>query len=511
MQLKPQPSPIKPKLKLEPSERLPVMVIVALGVIMGGLIWGGKACGRRCWIRTGPKVQQFSWADQQVGARDRAFVLTFDRPMDHATVEKNLVITPPLLGKTSWAGRRMAFTLLQPIPYGDRYQVHLQDAREQFRGENQDGQPMQPFVGRFRSRDRAFAYIGSQGEEQGRLIVYNLTEKRKLILTPPELMIVEFKFYPQGDRILFSAADRRQGLAGLRDLQLYNVPTGMGGLGKESDNLAGFKAQVNLVLDNKDYQNNQFGLSADGETIVVQRVNRQNPADFDLWVIRQGEKPQPLKVQGGDFLITPDSQNLAVARGEGISLLPLQPGAEPLDFLPKFGQLLSFSPDGTAAAMVDFNTQDARRRYLRSLFYVNNQGIQKQLLTISGSIRSCQFNALGTALYCLLTQLEAGDTYREKPYFAKIDLKSGKAYSLAKLPESQDIKMSLAPDDLGILFDQLRTTEQALPTQGMTTDSGATILDSRIWLLIPPSLDNPQSPSEVKALPLMGYRPQWMP
>jgi hypothetical protein len=502
---------MKQALRLEASDRLPVIMIMALGVIIGGLILGGKECGSRCWIRTGPKVQHFSWADQEVGASDRAFVLTFDRPMDQASVEKNLVINPPLMGKTSWAGRRMAFTLLKPIPYGERYHVYLKDARERFRGENQAGSLMQPFVGQFQSRDRAFAYIGSQGEEQGRLIVYNLTEKRKLILTPPELVIVDFKFYPQGDRILFSAADRQQGMAGLRDLQLYVVPTGMGIQAKESNNLAGFKAQVSLVLDNIDYQNNQFSLSPDGETIVVQRVNRRNPADFDLWVVRQGDPPQPLKVQGGDFLITPDSQNLAVARGEGISLLPLQPGAKPLDFLPKFGQLLSFAPDGTAAAMVDFNTQDASRRYLRSLFYVNNQGIQKELLTLSGSIRSCQFNAIGTALYCLLTQLEAGENYHEKPYFAKIDLKAGKAYSLAKLPEIQDITMSLAPDDLGILFDQVLTTDNALAANGMTTDSGATIIGSRIWLLIPPSLDNPQSQSEVTPLPLMGYRPQWMP
>ncbi len=46
-------------------------------------------------------------------------VLTFDRPMDHASVEKNLVIDPPLPGKLSWAGRRLAYTLTSPIPYGE--------------------------------------------------------------------------------------------------------------------------------------------------------------------------------------------------------------------------------------------------------------------------------------------------------------------------------------------------------------------------------------------------------
>jgi hypothetical protein len=88
---------------------------------------------------------------------------------------------------------------------------------------------------------------------------------------------------------------------------------------------------------------------------------------------------------------------------------------------------------------------------------------------------------------------------------------SGKAYSLAKLPEIQDIKMSLAPDDLGILFDQVLTTANPLAANDLTTDSGATIVGSRIWLLIPPTSERPKTQSEVKALPLMGYRPQWMP
>ena len=95
-------------------------------------------------------------------------------------------------------------------------------------------------------------------------------------------------------------------------------------------------------------------------------------------MLKDQGKPQPLNVRGGEFLITPDSQTLAIAKGEGIALLPLKPGANPLDFLPKFGRVLSFSRDGRAAAMVNYNTDNAKLKYTRSLFYVNNQGIQKE-------------------------------------------------------------------------------------------------------------------------------------
>jgi hypothetical protein len=45
--------------------------------------------------------------------------------------------------------------------------------------------------------------------------------------------------------------------------------------------------------------------------------------------------------------------------------------------------VLSFARDGSAAAMVKFNTD-----YTRSLFLVTNQGLQKELLRTTGSILS---------------------------------------------------------------------------------------------------------------------------
>jgi hypothetical protein len=501
---------MKQSLRLQPIDRLSLALILSLGLVIGLAIWGKQNCGDRCWIRVGPRVQRFSWQDKRVGAADRAFILTFDRPVDRAGVEQNLEIVPPLAGKISWAGRLMAYTLEAPVPYGETYQVRLKNVREKFRRGKQTGEVMQPFSGSFQSRDRAFAYIGTQGGERGRLIFYNLTAKHKTILTPPELMVVDFQFYPQGDRIVLAAGTRHLGNKGLQELQLYSVTTSMASRGSEVADFENFKPELSLILDNRDYQNNQFDLAPDGQTIVLQRINRRNPSDFDLWAIREGRPPQPLKIQGGEFSIAPDSQTLAVARGEGISLLPLQSGAEPLDYLPKFGQLLGFSRDGTAAAMVDFNSQDASRRYLRSLFYVNNQGIQKELLSVAGSIRHCQFNALGTQLFCLLTQLEGeGELYVEKPYFAQIDLKAGKAYPLASFPPVQDIQMSLAPDDLGILFDQVQPVTGQFLSDGIVTDSGSAIADSRLWLLIPPSSDTPKA--QLKELPFAGYRPRWMP
>ena len=150
------------KQTLQPVDKVAMTLMVALTVMMGGLILGNKACENNCWFANRPRVQNFSWQDQVVGLEDKAFILTFDRPMDHPDIEKNLVINPALPGKLSWSGRKLAYTLETPIPYGETYQVQLSDVQEHFLGRKKEGKVIQPFVGEFRSRDRAINGIGSR-------------------------------------------------------------------------------------------------------------------------------------------------------------------------------------------------------------------------------------------------------------------------------------------------------------------------------------------------------------
>ncbi len=488
---------------VEPIDKTAIAVIFIFSILIGLLVWGGNACGRDCLFHTGPKVVNFSWQNKLVGGEDRAFVLTFNRPMDRSSVEENLVINPPLPGKFSWSGRRLAYTVATPVPYGKTYQVQLAKAKEKFAGGNSDGEEIRPFVGEFRSRDRAFVYIGSKGEEKGRLILHNWTKQTKTILTPANLIVFEFKPYPQGERILFSAAEKSSGDNALISLQLYTVTTGLNQTLDRPET-----QEIELILDNKQYQNNKFDLSQDGKAIVVQRVNRQDPNDFGLWLIAENKQPQPLKdFPGGDFSIAPDSKTIAVAQGEGIALLPLQPDAEPLDFLAKFGRVITFSPDGSSAIMVNYNKDNPDLRYTRSLFYVNNLGVEKELLNLEGSILDCKFHPNQIHLYCLLTKLEKVEEYREKPYLAKIHLQTGETVPILTLPEYQDSKISMAPDGKGILFDQILTSDSVAAINVPTNNSGKAIIDSRLWLLIPSST----KVHRLEELPLAGFHPQWVP
>ncbi|WP_414544209.1 hypothetical protein [Nostoc sp. CCY0012] len=492
---------------IQPLDRVAIALMLLLSLLIGFIILQGDVVAAR--------VREFSWQNQQIGAEDVSFTLNFSRPMDVKSVEENLKIEPPLAGKISWAGRRMVYTLLTPAPYGTNYEVQLQNARDRFAEKEGKNRIIQPFTGNFHTRDRVIMYVGADAENRGQLVLYNLTEENKKVITPKDLIVMDFKPFPNGEKILFSA--RTSNNQDLLSAQLYTVTTGIAAQPQAPAEPAG---KIDLVLDNKNYQNLKFDLSPDGETIVVQRGNRKNPGDFGLWFMpttsnnsRERPTPQQLKSQpGGDFMITPDSKAVAVAQGQGAAILPLQKDAdEPLDFLPQFGLVQAFSKDGSQAAMVKFNTD-----YTRDLFLVTNQGVQKPLLKTTGSILNCQFDPASPTLYCLLTQLIPTEEYVEQPYLVAIDVNTGEQKPLLLLPiDQRNVQMSLAPDGLGLLFDQVvpqTNPDIPLTTDQLKTEDGEAIATSSLWLMpLLPITDDTSSAIKPEKLPLVGFHPRWLP
>lgn len=492
---------------IQSLDRVAIALMLLLSLLIGVVIWQGDAVK--------PTVRNFTWQNQQIGAEDTAFSLTFSRPMDTKSVEDNLKIDPPLAGKISWAGRRMVYTLLTPAPYGTNYKVILEGARDKFSQSERNKREIQPFNSSFNTRNRALLYIGANQEEQGKLILYNLTQEQKKVLTPKDLIVMDFEPFPNGNKILFSARSAKN--PDLLSAQIYTVTTGITSKVGEQPEAPG---RLDLILDNKDYQNLKFDLSPDGETIVVQRGKKDHPGEFGLWHLSAnrdsvGELSTPKKLEsqpGGDFLITPDSKAVAVAQGQGTAILSLQGDtSKPLDFLPQFGLVQAFSKDGSQAAMVKFNTD-----YTRDLFLVTNQGVQKQLLKTTGSILGCNFDPASPTLYCLLTQLVSQEQYIEQPYLVAINLKTQQQKPLLMLPPAQrNVQMSLAPDGLGILFDQIvpiENTATLLPVNTLKTDDGAPIATSSLWLMpLLPIADQTEPEIKPEQLPLVGFHPHWLP
>ncbi|MFB2938598.1 hypothetical protein ACE1B6_25390 [Aerosakkonemataceae cyanobacterium BLCC-F154] len=493
---------------IQSLDRIAITLIAGLTIVIAILLFQGD--------HSVPRVRSFTWQDKQIGVEHDRFVITFTRPMDRTSVETNLQINPPLPGKFSWAGRRLVYTLISPAPYGTEYQLSLQKATDKYTSSQKSGAILQPFNAKFRTRDRAFAYIGVEGENSGQLMLVNLSspEPKPIVLTPPDLVVSEFKPYPQGDRILFLANDRNSQRQGTLQQKLYQVTTGIHTNPPDEQSVSQEPAgKLKLVLDNKDYQILKFDLSPDGETIVTQRVSRRNPGDFGIWTLQPNSSPKPLEGQpGGDFLITPDSQALAMTQGQGLAIVPLTGSQDqPLDFLPKYGSILAFSRDGLAAATVKFN-QD----FTRSLFLVNTQGTEKELQRITGSIVDAEFDPTGEILYCLITKLVTSEQYQEQPYIVAINLKTGETKKLLEFsPNQRQVQIDLSPDGIALLFDQPLITPQ--PAAGVSdavrTDDNAAIITSRLWLLPISSIKTTEASitPQPEELPIAGVRPVWLP
>lgn len=496
------------------------MMLVMSLVIAAMLLLGSQAL---------PAVRTFSWQEKAVSANDIAFMMTFTQPVDPQSVEENLKIEPALAGKFSWAGRRMAYTLKVPAPYGKTYKISLPEASAL---NGQSG--FEPFESAFHTRDRSFAYIGAEGEERGRLVLFNLTRNKKTLLTPEDQKVLDFQPYPGRDRILYSAVQVSDADEGISRPALYNVSTGLDNV--EAEDVPRWQLWrqwqqwqrttetatagiVKPILDNKDYQNLKFDLSPNGEVIVVQRVHQDDPADFGPWVLIGDEEPRKLKTEpGGDFKIAPDSLSLLLQQGKGTAVIALETdltasqAEELLDFLPEYGLTLDIASDGSAAAMVNFNQDDPEQRFTQSLFWVSNRGKEKQLLQTDGAILSAQFNENNEILYCLVNKLLPGEEYQVAPYLMAVNVKTGNVQELLEMPPQPETAVSPSPDGLAILFDE------ALPSalEAARSDENFTGATHRLWLLplfssIDERLKGDPVPLSPTALDLSGRHPVWLP
>jgi hypothetical protein len=200
-----------------------------------------------------------------------------------------------------------------------------------------------------------------------------------------------------------------------------------------------------------------------------------------------------------------------------VAIKPLQAQAQALDFLPKFGMVLGFAPNGNAAVMQKFNDD-----YTRSMFLVTSQGEQRELLKVKGEIQGAQFGPKGKMVYAIIAEStsdpaqetpeapEQETQYASQPYLIAIDLAAKKNIPLLKLQPQQGIGMSLAPDGRALLFDQLATGKPEAGQSILTAPDGQAIQAADLWLLpLPESLAG--TTIQPESLSLEGFAPRWAP
>lgn len=346
-------------------------------------------------------------------------------------------------------------------------------------------------------------FTRTEAAEKGRLILYNLTRKQKIILTPENLVVKNFRIYPAGDRILFSASEWSKYKPGLYEQSLYTATTG------RSSDPAQKPGTIQQILGNQDYENLKFDLSPDGKAIAIQRAKRGNAEDIGLWVLRPETSPIPQRLlsrAAGEFAIAPDSATYANPQADGIAILSLTPNVKPLEFIPSFRRVFSFSPDGRQSAMLKYNSD-----FSQSIFLVTNQEFQKELIRTAGEFINCQFDPRNPQLYCLLTRRKPGKDFSEKLTLEVINLQTFAVKSLLVLPDQVETKMSLSPDGLELLLDRV-VAKKSEPVAGdLRTDGGSAIAQSSLMILNLQQTSKSNDDPSPQPFSLQGFRLQWLP
>lgn len=437
------------------------------------------------------KVDFFSWEGKQVGAGDRYFRVRFNYRVDTETVLPHLAIEPPLPGTISWQGKTLTYTLTEPPIYGTNYQLKLGGVEREF-----DRRPIEPFVGVFSTRDRAFAYIGIDGEERGRLILKNITDlnrPQKSILTPKDLVVTQFAIYPDSSKILFSAFDRA---SNVERQQLFTVATGL----NQSDEPIG---RIDNVLDAENYQNQNFQLSANGKTIAIQRTSRNNPADSGLWVIPAQGDPRPLGIPGEEFRLSPEGDRAIVVQQGGVGIIPLSAEAGSYQFLAGAERSLGFTPDGRGLLLIKPSPGGSQSLVLQDV-----NGKQQELFQSPNPLLSCAFEPRdANFIYCLIVNTGSQEMpIPAEPYLAAINIKEATEIPLLALPNYREVHLSMSPDGVALLFDQVVAQSATASAQNQG------IIDGRVWLFPLPDLEMPKATIQVLPQELNpGFRPQWLP
>lgn len=212
-----------PKKKFQRFDSIVLASILVLFALIFLVLWQGD--------RVDLRVNEFSWKNKIIGVQDRWFSIKFNRPVNRESIEKNLTIAPSIAGKIHWIGEKLVYTLAELPIYGNNYQIILKDAK------SLDGdREIEPYFEVFKSRDRALVYMGLADKERGQLILVNVTQKTKAALTPRDLVVTNFKIYPNSNKILFSAFERGRGNQRLETQQLYTVTTGLNFQGAKKQN-----------------------------------------------------------------------------------------------------------------------------------------------------------------------------------------------------------------------------------------------------------------------------------
>lgn len=336
--------------------------------------------------RTYPKVSQINLAETNLPVATTQMILSFNREVDRNSVEESLTTEPPLQGRFSWIGRKMAYTFDEPLNYNQSIKISLKnavDAKEDAIRNFEFNTTVEP---------KKFFYLDTDGPNS-RLALVNLSSSEKTYLTPENLIVLEYKYIPAASRVYFFATDTASldPTYFITDLkQLYFV---------DLNNL-----NIRLLADSKDYVNFEFDVSPDGKRLALTRskiTNNQTLSPRKLYLSSAHRSRFRTfwnkNIASGEIIFSPSSDAILGFNADlGYLLVPIETKLEQivefgwLEHLRAYGfnnqgSKLAFSTSNSIEGETNFITIFSRGNIRDQYFLESNTDFIEQVRFIPNS------------------------------------------------------------------------------------------------------------------------------
>lgn len=144
--------------------------VLALGLLAAALSVVSARLGPTVdTVRTAPSLDGIS-VNSTIG-------VSFTEAMDHRSVEHAFHLTPKVAGSFSWVGNEIVFLPSKGLAYGTTYQLNIgRDAAD-----TGGRKLLRPFHKALATQTQHLLYLGTTGDEKGRLVLTSMSGAKKII------------------------------------------------------------------------------------------------------------------------------------------------------------------------------------------------------------------------------------------------------------------------------------------------------------------------------------------
>lgn len=429
-------------------------------------------------VQAPPRIIGLNITQKVNPSQQRQLLIHFNHSMDRRSVETNFSLEPETKGTFSWSGRTLAFTPEEILPYEQSFQLKIKKAAF-----DENSIPLaQDFHFQFTTNPLLFAYIGSEGEEAGRLVVSTVDGASRQIITEKKLSIDSFSVSTDGNRIYILGYIENLYNNHRNELYVYDLQ----------------KKQLIQLTNDKYYLNKAFHLSPDGGAILLFRVQVDAAGVYLTGV--QGWMSSLPEVHFKKFLdgnalslnsyFSPDGSYL-LYRDSTFQLLELNKHQVDTSlFLGDFDHSYGFHP---SLPVLLFNQYDYTDVFSMNNFLIlfYGDGHQQKVDFGQGLTRDTVFTPDGKSLVTIFSKPEEAFEDRESLYPLRIfhlylyDIATQKIEQLTSSFDYSEEAPTVSPDSKYLLFERYETFSKDVvidPAYRDVADSLSSIVSSgKIW------------------------------